>query len=88
MKNKIAATSSAALLGWLCLIVISVGSIIRGCSYWKISSVASGISRSAVNCIQNISSAAENITGCILDLTDTIFHFLYYNYCDFVLGLF
>lgn len=88
MKNKIAATSSVALLGWICLIVISVGSIIKGFSYWKFSSVGSGISSSIADYLHNISSLAENITGFVLDFTDAIFNFLYYDYCDFVLGLF
>lgn len=88
MKNKFSATSSVALVGWACLIVISVGSIIRGCEFGKSSVINPAIIHSISDYFQQIYYAAENITNCVFDLTDTLFNFLYYDYCDFMLGLF
>ena len=87
MKSKFAATTLVPLLGWVSLIMISVGSVIRDFSFCKFSVAGSCISDSFADSLQYISSVTENITGVVLKFSDTIFNFLYYDYCDFVLGL-
>lgn len=87
-KSRSAATSSVALLGWICLIAISAGSSISGLSHLNPFALGSEIGQHIISCFQGISHVAMNFTDCVFALTDAIYNFLYYDYCDFILGLF